>query len=203
LRDEALSIAKKHLAESRDVVSVAIATDRFVNTIVAISDLVTACLRAGNKVLFAGNGGSAADAQHMAGEFVARLNYDRDPIAGMAITTDSFVLTSICNDYAYEPVVSRQVRGLGRAGDILVAISTSGRSPNILAAVAAARDIGIHTVGFTGSVKNELAELCEIVLHAPSTKTPLIQQIHIMAAHAVCELVELDLFPKNRTSLKD
>ena len=147
-------------------------------------------------MLFAGNGGSAADAQHIAGEFVSRLNYDRDPIAGIALTTDSSVLTAIGNDYGYEHVFARQVRGLGRAGDILVAISTSGRSPNILAAVAAAKSVGIHTVGFTGSGNTKLAQCCDIVLRAPSTSTPLIQQVHIMAAHAICELVEIALFPK-------
>jgi D-sedoheptulose 7-phosphate isomerase len=198
-KSEALRVAKSHLADSQNVVSTAIADDRFVESIVNISTLVTTCLRAGNKVLFAGNGGSAADAQHMAGEFVSRLNYDRDPIAGLALTTDSSVLTAIGNDYGYENVFSRQVRGLGRAGDIFFAISTSGLSPNILTAVAAAKDIGIHTVGFTGSSRTKFADLCEIVLHAPSTKTPLIQQIHIIAAHAICELVELDLFPKKQS----
>jgi D-sedoheptulose 7-phosphate isomerase len=196
LIDEPLNIIKKHLLESRDVVSLALADDQFIETIAKISTLVIARLRGGNKVLFAGNGGSAADAQHIAGEFVSRLNYDRDPIAGIALTTDSSVLTAIGNDYGYEHIFSRQVRGLARAGDILVAISTSGRSPNILAAVATAKDIGVHTVGFTGGGNNKLVESCEIVLRAPSTKTPLIQQLHIMAAHAICELVELCLFPK-------
>ena len=197
--DEALNIAKRHLSASRDVVSAAIADDQFVETIVQVSALVTSCIRSGGKVLFAGNGGSAADAQHIAGEFVSRLNYDRDPIAGIALTTDSSVLTAIGNDYGYEHVFARQVRGLGRAGDILVAISTSGRSPNILAAVAAAKNVGIHTVGFSGSGSTKLAQCCDIVLRAPSTATPLIQQVHIMAAHAICELVETALFPKNQS----
>jgi D-sedoheptulose 7-phosphate isomerase len=196
LGDEALNIAKRHLSASRDVVTAAITDDQFVETIVQISALVTARLRAGGKVLFAGNGGSAADAQHIAGEFVSRLNYDRDPIAGIALTTDSSVLTAIGNDYGYEHVFARQVRGLGRAGDVLVAISTSGRSANILAAVAAAKEVGIHTVGFSGSGITKLASCCDIVLQAPSTATPLIQQVHIMAAHAICELVETTLFPK-------
>jgi D-sedoheptulose 7-phosphate isomerase len=178
------------------VVIAAIADDCFLETLIEISTHITACLRAGGKVLFAGNGGSAADAQHIAGEFVSRLNYDRDPVAGIALTTDSSVLTAIGNDYGYEQVFARQVRGLGRAGDILVAISTSGRSPNILAAVSAAKAIGIRTVGFTGSGNGKLAECCDIALRAPSTATPLIQQIHIMAAHAICELVETTLFPR-------
>jgi D-sedoheptulose 7-phosphate isomerase len=196
LSNEAVTIATRHLRESQEAVNAALADGRFIEAIVSISTLVTSRLRAGNKVLFAGNGGSAADAQHIAGEFVSRLNYDRDPIAGIALTTDSSVLTAIGNDYGYEHVFSRQVRGLGRVGDVLVAISTSGQSANILAAVAAAKEIGIHVVGFTGGGSSVLAESCEIALRAPSTKTPLIQQIHIMAAHAICELVECDLFPK-------
>lgn len=194
--NEALNTVIRHLSASRDIVSAALADGQFLETIVAIGTLTTSCLRAGGKVLFAGNGGSAADAQHIAGEFVSRLNYDRDPIAGIALTTDSSVLTAIGNDYGFEHVFARQVRGLGRAGDILVAISTSGRSANILAAVTAAKDIGMHTVGLTGSANAKLAECCDIVLRAPSTATPLIQQVHIMAAHAICELVENTLFPQ-------
>jgi D-sedoheptulose 7-phosphate isomerase len=197
LSDEAVKIAARHLRESQEVVNAALADEQFIGAIVSISALVTSRLRTGNKVLFAGNGGSAADAQHIAGEFVSRLNYDRDPIAGIALTTDSSVLTAIGNDYGYEHVFSRQVRGLGRAGDVFVGISTSGRSANILAAVAAAKEIGVHVVGFTGGSNSVLADSCEIALRAPSTKTPLIQQVHIMAAHAICELVERNLFPKN------
>jgi D-sedoheptulose 7-phosphate isomerase len=197
VNDPARNIAKRHLTASLDVVNATLADDSFSEVIVRIADLAVNCLRSGGKVMFAGNGGSAADAQHIAGEFVSRLNYDHDPIAGIALTTDSSVLTAIGNDYGYEQVFSRQFYGIGRAGDILVAISTSGRSPNILAAVDAATAIGIHTVGFTGSGRSKLADRCKIVLHAPSTATPLIQQVHIMAAHAICELVEGELFPKS------
>jgi D-sedoheptulose 7-phosphate isomerase len=133
VNDHARNIAKRHLAASLDVVNATLADDGFAEVVVQIADLVVNCLRSGGKVLFAGNGGSAADAQHIAGEFVSRLNYDRGPIAGIALTTDSSVLTAIGNDYGYEQVFSRQVYGIGRPGDILVAISTSGRSPNILA----------------------------------------------------------------------
>jgi D-sedoheptulose 7-phosphate isomerase len=200
LIDDALNVANKHLLASRDVVNAAIADYGFTKSLIDISSLIITCLKAGGKVLFAGNGGSAADAQHIAGEFVSRLNYDRAPIAGIALTTDSSVLTAIGNDYGYEHVFSRQVQGIGRQGDVLVAISTSGRSPNILSAIATAKTMGIRTVGFTGSEKNKLTESCEIALKAPSTQTPLIQQIHIVAAHAICELVELSLFPRNTQS---
>jgi len=194
--DEASKIVKGHLSKSLNVVAAALADEDFVRTIVQISVLISNCIRLGGKVLFAGNGGSAADAQHIAGEFVSRLNYDRDPIAGIALTTDTSVLTAIGNDYGYEHVFTRQVRGIGRAGDVFVGISTSGKSPNILAAVSAAKNMGMKVVGFTGSHKSKLTDDCDLVLRAPSVSTPLIQQVHIMAAHAVCELVELSLFPK-------
>src|SRR5439155_27279060 len=128
---------------SRDALAAAIADGRSVATLGAITDRVAAALAAGNKVLFAGNGGSAADAQHLAGEILGRFNYDRAPAAAIALTTDSSVLTAIGNDYGYEHIFERQVRGLGQAGDVLIAISTSGRSPSILRAIEAARAGGL------------------------------------------------------------
>jgi len=166
----------------------------------AIADVITKAFRAGNKLLIAGNGGSAADAQHIAGEFLSRLNFDRNPLPAIALTTDTSVLTAIGNDYGFEKAFERQVRGLGKTGDIFIAISTSGRSPNIVAALKAAREGGLVTVGFTGTAANgTMQPLCDHCLAAPSPETPLIQQIHIVAAHAICGLVELDLFggPKN------
>jgi D-sedoheptulose 7-phosphate isomerase len=143
-----------------------------------------------------GNGGSAADAQHIAGEFLSRLNYDRAPAAALALTTDTSVLTAIGNDYGYDRVFERQILGLGRKGDVLVALSTSGRSPNILRAVDAARQNGLGVIGFTGRTGGDLASRCDVCLHAPSDLTPLVQQIHIVAGHIVCGLVEERLFPQ-------
>jgi D-sedoheptulose 7-phosphate isomerase len=161
----------------------------------AVADSVTEAFRAGNKLLIAGNGGSAADAQHIAGEFLSRLNFDRNPLPAIALTTDSSVLTAVGNDYGFERTFERQVRGLGKAGDVFIAISTSGRSPNIIAALKAAREAGLITVGFTGSAPNSaMAPLCDHCLAAPAPETPLIQQIHIVAAHAICGLVERSLF---------
>jgi D-sedoheptulose 7-phosphate isomerase len=161
----------------------------------AIADAITDAFRAGGKLLIAGNGGSAADAQHIAGEFLSRLNFDRNPLPAVALTTDSSVLTAIGNDYGFERAFERQVRGLGRAGDVFIAISTSGRSPNIVAALEAARGAGLITVGFTGTAANgAMQPFCDHCLAAPSAETPLIQQIHIVAAHAICGLVERNLF---------
>jgi len=163
----------------------------------AIADTITAAFRAGHKLLIAGNGGSAADAQHIAGEFLSRLNFDRNPLPAIALTTDSSVLTAIGNDYGFDRTFERQVRGLGQPGDVFIAISTSGRSPNVIAALQAAREAGLTTIGFTGSGANGLIQpLCDHCLAAPTEETPLIQQIHIVAAHAICGLVEGSLFPR-------
>ena len=155
-----------------------------------IAAAIEQSLRAGGKLLVAGNGGSAADAQHIAGEFLSRLNFDRHALPAVALTTDTSVLTAIGNDYGFEHVFERQVRGLGRQGDVFLALSTSGRSPNILAALRAARELKIATVGFTGARDSAMRPLCDLCLCAPSEETPLIQQIHIVAAHAICGLVE-------------
>jgi D-sedoheptulose 7-phosphate isomerase len=161
----------------------------------AIAAVITEAFRAGGKLLIAGNGGSAADAQHIAGEFLSRLNFDRNPLPAIALTTDSSVLTAIGNDYGFERTFERQVRGLGKPGDVFIAISTSGRSPNVLAALKAAREGSLTTIGFTGiAVNGAMPPLCDHCLAAPSAETPLIQQIHIVAAHAICGLVERSLF---------
>ena len=185
-----------YLARSRDVIEAAIGDQQFIATIAAIVERVAAALAAGNKVLFAGNGGSAADAQHLAGELVGRFNYDRVPAAGLALTTDTSALTAIGNDYGFDEVFARQVQGLGRRGDVLIAISTSGRSPNILRAIAAARAGGLAVVGFTGASGGEMMAQCDLCLCAPADATPLIQQLHITAGHIVCGLVEERLFPR-------
>jgi D-sedoheptulose 7-phosphate isomerase len=186
----------EYLANSRDAIDRARNDPEFVTTISAISDRLAAVLAAGHKLLLAGNGGSAGDAQHIAGEFLSRLNYDRAPLAAIALTTDSSIMTAIGNDYGYEQVFSRQVLGLGRPGDVLIAISTSGRSPNILRAIAAARDTGLTVVGMTGSSGGDMAGMCELCLHVPSDSTQIIQQLHITAAHIICGLVEERLFPR-------
>jgi D-sedoheptulose 7-phosphate isomerase len=170
--------------------------DKLHSAIRIISGLVEGIFRSGNKLMIAGNGGSAGDAQHIAGEFLSRLNFDRAPLPAVALSTDTSVLTAIGNDYGFEHVFERQVRGLGKPGDGLLAISTSGRSPNILAALRAARDLGIVTMGLTGAEGGLMGDLCDVCLFAPTKETPLIQQIHITAAHIVCTLVECSMFGK-------
>jgi len=160
-----------------------------------IGEAVSRALRGGGKLLVAGNGGSAADAQHIAGEFTSRLMFDRRPLAALALTTDTSGLTAIANDYGYEHVFSRQVVALGRPGDAFLGISTSGRSPNVLRALDAARDAGLVCLGFAGKDGGPMRERCDLLLEAPSSWTPLIQQIHITAAHVVCALAERALCP--------
>jgi len=185
----------EHFRRSCETLSRAAEDPQLRAAIHAIADAIADAFRAGRKLLIAGNGGSAADAQHIAGEFLSRLNFDRNPLPAIALTTDSSVLTAIGNDYGFERTFERQVRGLGQNGDVFIAISTSGRSPNIVAALKAARDAGLTTIGFTGVVDNgTMQPFCDHCLAAPSVETPLIQQIHIVAAHAICGLVERSLF---------
>jgi len=164
------------------------------SSVKAIAEAIAGSLRAGGKLLLAGNGGSAADAQHVAAEFVGRLNFDRAPLAAVALTTDTSAMTAIGNDYGFDAVFERQLRALGHAGDVFIGLSTSGRSPNIIAALKAAREMKIVTVGFTGSKDSKMNALCDIRLAASSEETALIQQIHIVAAHAICGLVEHAIF---------
>ena len=192
----ALTAILDYLVRSRDTVQAAIDDPAFVAVIRDIVEVTANAIGNGRKLLLAGNGGSAADAQHLAGEMLSRLNYDRAPAAALALTTDSSVLTAIGNDYGYDRLFERQTLGLGSPGDVFIAISTSGRSPNILRAIDAARKQRIVTVGFTGRTGGEMPSLCDMCLRAPSDSTPLIQQIHITAGHIICGLVEQRLFPR-------
>lgn len=154
-------------------------------------------LRAGGKVLLGGNGGSAADCQHIAGELVSRFNYDRPGLAAVALTTDTSILTAIGNDYGYERLFTRQLEALGRKGDIFIGYSTSGQSPNVLAAFRTARAMGLVTVGMTGNRGGPMTELCDHLLAVPSAQTPRIQEGHLILGHTLCGLIETALFPRN------
>ena len=161
---------------------------------------IALALTKGHKLLICGNGGSAADAQHLAGEFVNRFLLDRPPLPAVALTTDSSVLTAISNDFGFEHVFTKQIHALGVPGDVLLAISTSGKSPNVLAALRAAREKNMHTIGL-GGAGHDMDALCDITLHVPHASTPLIQEIHIAAGHLVCALVEYFLFKDVMTIL--
>ena len=165
-----------------------------------LEDAVALCidaLRNGRKLLFCGNGGSAADAQHWAGELVSRFYYDRPGLAAIALTTDSSILTAIGNDYGYDYVFARQVEALGQAGDVLVAISTSGNSPNVLRAADVARARGMQVVAFTGRGGGKLLSMSDICFRMPSDETPRIQEGHEFVGHLLCALIEAGLYPRD------
>jgi phosphoheptose isomerase len=163
------------------------------NSIVRAAAVVVESLRAGGKVLLFGNGGSAADAQHIAAELVGRFTIDRKPLAAIALTVDTSAITAIANDYGYDHVFDRQVRALGRPGDVALAITTSGRSESILRAVRSAKEIGMKIVGFTGCAGAAFAEMCDAAIVAPTRETARIQELHITAGHLLCALAEAEL----------
>ena len=158
------------------------------------ANLIVDAIKSGNKLMVCGNGGSAADAQHMAGEFICRFYKDREPLPAMALTTDTSVMTAVSNDYSYDHVFSRQVKALGKKGDILFGISTSGSSENVLEAFKAARAMGIKTVLLNGSMEKTIAAHSDIVIKAPSTDTPRIQEMHLLIEHIICEIVEKEIY---------
>ena len=163
--------------------------------------LMTACLSAGGKILACGNGGSAADAQHFAAELVNRFERERAPLAGLALTTDSSTLTAIANDYSYEQVFEKQLRALGRSGDVLLAISTSGNSRNVIAAMRAARELGLRTVALTGNGGGQMAGLLgaeDVHLCVPHARTMRIQEVHLLTLHCLCDGIDVQLFGAQR-----
>ena len=162
-----------------------------------INKVASECVEAysrGNQVLLAGNGGSAADAQHIAAEFVSRYAFDRPGLPAIAFTTDTSILTAIGNDYGYEQIFRRQLQSNGRQGDIFIGISTSGNSPNVLAALQCARELGITAVGLTGQGETKMREHCDYCIRVPSESTPRIQESHILIGHIICGFVEGALF---------
>jgi len=167
------------------------------DTLQAIADIAEICIgaiRSGNKILLAGNGGSAADAQHLAAELMSRFAFDRPGLPAFALTTDSSVLTAVGNDYGFNQLFARQIEAAGNLGDLFIAISTSGGSGNILAAIETARDRGLMVVGLTGAQGEAMAALCDAAICVPSEETAHIQEAHITLGHIICGLVEQGLF---------
>lgn len=165
-----------------------------ISTLEATALACIKCLQNGGKILLAGNGGSAADAQHIAGEFVSRFAFDRPGLPAIALTTDTSILTAIGNDYGYEKLFARQIQALGNQGDVFICYSTSGRSPNVLRAFEEARVKGLVCVGLTGNRGGPMRERCDYLLEIPSSDTPKIQEGHLVLGHILCGLVENSLF---------
>ena len=170
--------------------------DTCIESIAAAAEMMITALAQGGKIMFAGNGGSAADAQHLAAELVNRFLINRRPLAGLALTTDTSNLTAIANDFSFEEIFSKQVEALGRPGDVLFGISTSGSSANIVRAVAAAKAGGLLTIGLTGA-HGTLKDLCDLCIAVPGEHTPRIQECHILIGHMLCELIEVRLCSAN------
>ena len=171
-----------------------LADPTLIETIEKVTALTAQAFRNGNKVLFCGNGGSAADAQHLAAEFSGRFYTDRDPLPSEALHCNSSYMTAVANDYGYDLVYSRIVKGTGKTGDVLIALSTSGNSVNIINAIEQARNLGMITVGLTGETGGKMKAICDHLINVPSSDTPRIQESHIMVGHIICQLVEQELF---------
>ena len=192
-----IASVRQQLEETQSSLGKLLVDEAVLESIAQIATLCARTIRAGGKVMFAGNGGSAADAQHLAGEFVSRFNFDRPGIAGLALTTDTSVLTAIGNDYGYEHVFARQIQALGRPGDVFIGITTSGRSPNILRAFEQARSIEVVSVGLTGANGASLLQVCDHCIVVPERPTPRVQELHIAIGHTICALVEVAVFRSN------
>ena len=182
------------LQKSQSLITAIINDNLLQENIEEVVNRMIQCFENGNKVLFCGNGGSAADSQHLAAEFVARFNFDRPALNAIALTVDTSALTAIGNDYGYDYIFSRQVEALGVAGDILVGFSTSGRSKNVLAAFEAAKKQNITTIGMLGQDGRDIGNIADISLNMPSSETPKIQEGHIISGHIICALVEEKMF---------
>lgn len=192
---EGLNFIKNYVKSSISVKEAILSDENLLSTIFSVVNKGTSALQHGNKIIIAGNGGSAADSQHIAAEFVSRFFYDRPGLPAVALTTDTSILTAIGNDYGYEKVFSRQIQAVGRKGDIFIGITTSGNSKNIIEAVYEAKKSGLYTVGLCGN-KGSILELADICLSVPSDITPHIQESHIMIGHMICAMIEHNIFPK-------
>ncbi len=185
-------VIRKSIQVKEDILK----NQQILTTVEQVTEAVITAFQNGNKVLFCGNGGSAADAQHLAAEFSGRFYFDRDPLPSEALHCNTSYLTAVGNDYGYDVVYSRIVKGSGKKGDVLIGLSTSGNSVNIMKAMDVAKEIGMITVAFTGETGGKLKEMCNYLINVPSKDTPRIQESHITLGHIICELVEERLFGK-------
>jgi D-sedoheptulose 7-phosphate isomerase len=187
---------KSKIKASADLKTSLLSNDAILNTVESVVKEIIECYKKDGKVLWAGNGGSAADAQHLAAELSGRFYYDRPPLFSEALHVNTSYTTAVANDYSYDEIYARLTKAMGRKGDILIGMSTSGNSGNVVKALEVANQAGIITVGFTGETGGKMAGLCKYLVNIPSKDTPRIQECHMVIGHTICELVELNLFPK-------
>lgn len=188
------NLIRKEIQNSVEVKEALLECDECIHQIELATKMIIKAYRSGNKTLFAGNGGSAADSQHLAGEFVSRFYFDRPGLAAVALTTDTSILTAIGNDYGYNNLFARQIQALGNEGDVFIAISTSGNSKNIVEALSVCKKYGIKTIGLSGDKVGDMDKFCDINIKVPSKITPRIQESHITIGHIICGLTESELF---------
>jgi D-sedoheptulose 7-phosphate isomerase len=191
-----MNFIHSQIEESLKIKQLILDDEKFQSLIEKAASICSEALRSNNKVFFAGNGGSAADSQHLAGELVNRFGFERPGLAAIALTTDTSIITSISNDYGFDMLFSRQIQALGKKGDIFIALSTSGNSTNIINGLKESKKIGIKTIGLTGRTGGKMGSLCDINLKVPSDQTPRIQEAHILIGHIICSIIENSMFSK-------
>ena len=197
MNNNLISDIKKSISESIQVKQNILENPELLSKISQVSQEIINAFKNDKKVLFCGNGGSAADAQHIAAELSGRFYFDREPLFAEALHVNTSYLTAVANDYSYDEVFSRLVKAKGRTGDILIGISTSGNSKNVIKAIEVANEKGMITIGMTGKTGGKMKEICKYLINVPSTDTPRIQEAHIMIGHIICEIVEKVLFEKH------
>lgn len=194
MKEEFIQLASKHFENTIKIKQAFLSSPELMSSLIDIAIKCSEVYHTGNKILIAGNGGSAADAQHFAGELVSRFYFDRPALAAIALTTDTSIITAIGNDYGYEDIFSRQIEANAAGGDVFIAISTSGSSANILKAIEAAQERGVWVIGLTGQGGGKMAEMCNQCLCVPSNDTPLIQETHLSIEHIICMIIEIIKF---------
>ena len=187
-------LIRRNISDSITVKQELLQNDDIMVDISKVADLIVEAFNNGNKLLFCGNGGSAADAQHLAAEFSGRYYLNRPPLHAEALHTDTSFMTAVSNDFSFDEVYARLIQGIGKQGDILIGMSTSGNSKNVIKALEEAKKKNIITIGFTGKVNGNMKSYCDYLINIPSDDTPRIQECHLMLGHAICELVEKELF---------
>jgi D-sedoheptulose 7-phosphate isomerase len=191
-----INFIRERIEASVKLKSALFSSDALLNSLNKLVAEVVKCYNHGGKVLWCGNGGSAADAQHLAAELSGRFYYDRSPLFSEALHVNTSYLTAVANDYGYDLVYSRLTQAMGKKGDILIGLSTSGNSPNVINALIKAKEIGMITAGFTGETGGKMKPHCDLLIDIPSTDTPRIQECHMLLGHTLCEIVEMKMFPK-------
>ena len=187
-------LIRRNISDSISVKQKLLQNDTIITEITKVVDLIVETFNNGNKLLFCGNGGSAADAQHLAAEFSGRYYLNRPPLHAEALHTDTSFMTAVSNDFSFDEVYARLIQGIGKQGDILIGMSTSGNSKNVIKALEEAKKKNIITIGFTGKANGNMKPYCDFLINIPSDDTPRIQECHLMLGHAICELVEKELF---------